>query len=87
MQKYDKKFMETRFHQQEHDDDESKIRLLKIHPHISERLDNEADKRNAKKKGKIKEAYSQGTGKTSKKTTAISSETGGGESISRRKKR
>ena len=45
--------METRFHELEH---ESKMRLLKIYSHISERRGYEADKKRQEKR-ETKEAY------------------------------
>ena len=52
MQKYGK-FVETRFHKLEH---ESKILLLKSHPHTSERRGYETDKKRQEKRER-KEAY------------------------------
>ena len=69
MQKYGE-FLETRFHELEY---ESKMRLLKTHSNTSERRDYEADEERQTKRER-KEAYPQGTGKTSRKTTAISPE-------------
>ena len=64
MQKYGK-LMETRLYELEH---ESKMRLLKTHPHTSERQGYEADKARQQKR-EAKEASPQGTRKTS--TTAV----------------
>ena len=53
MQKYGK-FMEARFHELEH---ESKMRLLKAHPHTSERRHYQADKERQERRER-KETYS-----------------------------
>ena len=80
MQKYGK-LMETRLYELEH---ESKMRLLKTHPHTSERQGYEADKARQQKR-EAKEAYPQGTRKTSTtKTTAISPARGCGTRMCRR---
>ena len=67
MQKYGK-FRETQLYELEH---ESNVRLLKTYSYTSERRnDYEVDKERQEKRER-KEAHPQGTGKTSKKTTAI----------------